>query len=82
VICKCTRVRIELERLGNHKVVPDTDAAARLLVFDWPREEGHVAQAKAACFAVRKGAAEPDTERDAFVAAAAEAYRSVRISRG
>ncbi len=76
-------VEIELERLGMYKTIPDTDTAARTLVFDWPLEEGNaLAAAKAACFAVLKGAAEPESAREAFIAAAAEADRSVRISRG
>ncbi|MBW6421636.1 DUF982 domain-containing protein [Rhizobium sp. XQZ8] len=76
-------VEIELDRLGMYRTIADTDAAARTLVFDWPLEEGQaLAAAKATCFAVLQGKAEPESAREAFIAAAAEADRSVRISRG
>lgn len=72
-------IEIDLDRAGVYKTIPDTDTAARALVFDWPVEEGKaLTAAKVACFSVLSGKADPDTARDAFIAAAAEADLSIR----
>ncbi len=72
-------VTIETLTLGRYQSVSSAAEAARILLDEWPVDEGEAfLAAKAACLAVMAGKAEPVTSRDAFLAAADEAGVFVR----
>lgn len=72
-------VTIETLTLGRYQSVSSAAEAARILLEEWPVDEGEAFQAaKAACLAVLACEALPVTARDAFLAAADEAGVYVR----
>ncbi|MCW5706752.1 DUF982 domain-containing protein [Shinella sp.] len=72
-------VTIETLTLGRYQSVTSAAEAARILLEEWPVDEGEAyLAAKTACLAVLAGEAEPVTARDAFLAAADEAGVFVR----
>lgn len=72
-------VTFETLTLGLYRTVTSTAEAASVLMDDWPTDEGDAfLAAKAACLAVLAGDADPDSAREAFLAAAEEADVFVR----
>lgn len=73
-------VTIETLTLGRYQSVSSTAEAARILLEEWPVDQGEAyLAAKAACLAVLAGEATPASARTAFLAAAAEAGVFVRL---
>lgn len=72
-------VTIETLTLGRYRTVSNTAEAARVLLEEWPVDEGEAfVAAKTLCLAVMEGAADPEEARKAFLIAADEADVFVR----
>jgi hypothetical protein len=57
-------VEIELERANLYTFIPDTHAAAEILLYRWPIEEGvALSAAKQTCLDVLSGHSNSDTAR-------------------
>lgn len=74
-----TPVTIETLTLGRYQLVSNAAQAARILLEDWPVDEGEAfIAAKAACLAVLAGDKDPEVSRQAFLLAAEEADVFIR----
>lgn len=72
-------VTIETSKLGRYQSVSSAAEAARILLEEWPVDEGEAfVAAKTLCLAVMEGAADPEEARKAFLIAAGEADVFVR----
>lgn len=72
-------VTIEPLTLGRYQSVSSAAEAARILLEEWPVDEGEAyLAAKAACLLALEDKATPENARGAFLAAAIEAGRFVR----
>jgi hypothetical protein len=72
-------VTIETLTLGKFQMVSSAAEAARILLEEWPVDEGDAyVAAKAACLSVLTGNTQPDVARAAFLKAAEEAGVFVR----
>lgn len=73
-------VTIETLTLGRYQSVSSAAEAARILLEDWPVDEGEAfGAAKAACLLALEGKMAAEEARTAFLAAAAEAGVFVRL---
>lgn len=72
-------VTFETQTLGVYLTISSAAEAARVLLEEWPADEGEAfLKAKAACLAVMAGDAAPEESRRAFLRAADEADVFVR----
>lgn len=72
-------VTIETLTLGRYMMISSAAEAARVLIEEWPVDEGEAfVAAKTLCLAVMEGAADPEEARKAFLIAADEADVFVR----
>ncbi|GAA4180207.1 DUF982 domain-containing protein [Shinella granuli] len=72
-------VTIETLTLGRYRTVSSTAEAARVLLEEWPVDEGEAfVAAKTLCLAVMEGNADPEEARKAFLIAADETDVFVR----
>ena len=72
-------VTIETLTLGRYRMVSNAAEAARILLEEWPVDEGEAfVAAKTLCLAALEGKADPEEARKAFLLAADEADVFVR----
>jgi hypothetical protein len=72
-------VTIETLTLGRYRTVSNTAEAARVLLEEWPTDEGEAyLAAKTTCLLALEGTMTTEEARTAFLAAAAEAGVFVR----
>lgn len=72
-------VTFETQRLGQYRTISSAAEAARVLLDEWPTDNGKAyTKAKAACLAALAGDGDAEAARQAFLRAADEADIFIR----